>query len=225
MVKSQRDVLWKALILTVIVFSAGFFMGYSFEKGRIYEIESDYQKMRLRQIDANLQTVYYNSMISKEDSFCDVAIDENINFADRLYEEGIKIEKYLKASKITEELLTNQKEYILFKTQFWLNAISLKRQCNAEYVNVVYFYEQKTEDFNLNTDQNVMSGMLFEIKQEYGPEIMLIPLATDLNISTVNIVLDQYNITELPALLINEEKVMLGLSNKSDIIKEIDRFL
>ncbi|UCD03995.1 MAG: hypothetical protein JSW73_05695 [Candidatus Woesearchaeota archaeon] len=225
MVKSQKDVFWKAAILTIAVFSLGMFIGYSFERGRVFEIEEDYNIMKLRQIDANLQTLYYNNMVIQDSKFCEVAIDENIKFADELYEEGVKIERYLNANKITKDLLINQKEYILFKTQFWLNAISLKKKCYADYVNVVYFYKQKSEDFDVNTDQNVMSGMLFEIKQGYGPEIMLIPLAVDLNISTIDIVVNQYNITEYPALLINEETVMQGLHNKNEIIEEIDKFL
>jgi len=225
MVKSQRDVFWKAAILTVVVFTAGLLMGFSFEKGRIFEIEEDYNKMRLRQIDANLQTLYYNSMIAQDSRFCEIAIDENIKFADELYAEGTKIEQYLKANKITEDLMINQKEYILFKTQFWLNAVALKRRCYADYVNVVYFYKQQPENFNVDTDQNVMSGILFEIKQEYGPDIMLIPLAVDLNISTIDIAVSQYNITKYPALLINEEKVMQGLYNKEEITEEIEKFL
>lgn len=225
MVNSQKDVFWKAAVLTILVFSLGMLVGYSFERGRVVEVEEDFNIMRLRQIDANLQTLYYNTMVVQDSKFCEIAIDENIRFADELYEEGVKIEKYLDANKITEELLIDQKEYILFKTQFWLNAISLKRKCYADYVNVVYFYEQTSEDFEINTDQNVMSGMLFEIKQEYGPDIMLIPLAVDLNISTIDIAISQYKISEYPALLINEEIVMQGLHNKDEITEEIDKFL
>ena len=85
------DLFWKALVLTVVVFLLGVFLGYSLEKNRIKDIQTESQKIELKWDDARLQSLYYQNL---EPRFCNSAIEENLNFADKAYQEGLKIEEY-----------------------------------------------------------------------------------------------------------------------------------
>jgi len=53
--------------------------------------------------------------------------------------------------------------------------------------------------------QNVISNLLFQLKQEKQDKIMLIPIAADNNLFAINLLIEEYNITELPTVLIDEK--------------------
>ena len=130
------DLFWKALVLTIVVFLLGVFLGFALERNRIGNIEREFQRIDLQWNDAKLQTLYYQNI---EPRFCDSAIRENLEFADRVYKEGLKIEGYDKASFLTSDLELEKKKYALLKVEFWLNSIVLKEKCEAKYVNLVYY--------------------------------------------------------------------------------------
>ncbi len=220
MVKIQTDVFWKAAIITVVVFALGVLLGYFLESSRFAEIEEGYKEIEIQWQDARLQTAYYQTMSQTSPSFCEIAINENLNFADRVYEEGLKLERYEGANKLTTKLLIDKKRYSLLKVQFWINSISLKRSCNATYKNLVYFYAHSPTLYQ-KSEQDMTSIILKELKEERGVELMLIPLPIDLDMATINMATKQYNITSVPTLLIDEEMKLEGTHSK----EEIEKFL
>jgi predicted DsbA family dithiol-disulfide isomerase len=50
---------------------------------------------------------------------------------------------------------------------------------------------------------------------------MLIPLPIDINIATINILKENYNISDVPTLLINEKIKLTGVYNIKEIEKEM----
>ena len=76
------DLFWKALVFTVIVFLLGVFLGYQLEKSRINNVREEFEIIDLKWDDARLQSLYYQNL---EPRFCDSAIEENLNFADKFY--------------------------------------------------------------------------------------------------------------------------------------------
>lgn len=211
----QKDAFWKAAVLTAVIFFAGVLLGYLIEKNRAAKIEEQFAETELEWADAKLQSLYYQ-MINPE--WCDAAIKENINFADRVYEQGLTLEKYEEANQITKKLLFEKKKYALLKAEFWINSILLKEKCNASYKNLVYFY---TDDPSLKEEQeqDIQSVILMNLKGKYGDKMMLIPLPIDLNISIINVMKDTYDIKTAPTILINEKISLEGLQ-KENILEE-----
>jgi hypothetical protein len=208
----QSDVFWKAFVLTTAIFLTGIFVGYLLDSGRVEEIRKEYKEMDIKSIDARLQSLYYQTF-KNSSNFCEPAIEENIKFADKIYAEGLRLEQYEKINKLTPSLISDKRRYILLKLQFWLNCIELKRNCNAGYTNVVYFYS----GINETTEEYVQGIALLDLKNECGGNMMLIPLATDLNITTIDMVKRQYNITTTPAILIDERIKLDGYQSRQDL--------
>ena len=102
-----------------------------------------------------------------------------------------------------------------------LNSIKIKKECNASYSNVVYFYKFRDEDPDLIARKGVFSRLLGELKDSYGNEILLIPIAVDNNVSSVKLLLHNYNLSEdeLPVILINEEIKIIELQTLEDLKK------
>ena len=151
-------------------------------------------------------------------SFCEAAIKENLNFADRVYKEGLKIEQYENSNKLTKKMTIDKQKYALLKVEFWINSIVLKKKCNTDYVNLVYFYLNEP-DFNQKIKQDTQSLILRDLKHKYGSDLMLIPLPMDLDISMINIMKDAYDIDIAPTILLNEETKLEGVTKQEDIEK------
>jgi|TARA_Y100000310_G_scaffold186143_2_gene186194 hypothetical protein len=209
------DLFWKALVLTVVVFLLGVFLGFALESNRVRDVEEQYRRIELEWSDAKLQSLYYQNL---EPRFCDSAIEENLNFADKVYKEGLKLETYDKASFLTDDLEWEKRKYALLKVEFWLNSIVLRERCNADYINLVYFFANDPE-FEIKAEQNAQSGILKDLKQKHGKQLMLIPLPIDMDISMVNIMKGTYDISKTPTILINEEVKLEGLRSFEELDK------
>lgn len=210
----QSDVFWKAFILTLVIFSLGIFVGFWLDNARVEQIREEYKEMEISSIDARLQTLYYQTF-KNSSNFCEPAIQENLVFADKIYAEGLRIEEYEKINKLTPSLISDKRRYMLLKLQFWLNCIELKRNCNASYKNLVYFYSH----YNTTMEEDVQSAVLMDLKNECGSSLMLIPLIIDLNITTIDIIKKQYGVTRTPTILIDEKIKLEGLQTREELEK------
>ena len=215
MVGIQKDAFWKAGIFTLVVFVLGVLLGLFLDEYRVSKVREDFSRVEIEWADAKIQSIYYQSMTS---SFCEAAIKENLNFADRVYKEGLKIEQYENSNKLTKKMTIDKQKYALLKVEFWINSIILKKKCDANYVNLVYFYLNEP-DFNQKIKQDTQSIILRDLKHKYGSDLMLIPLPIDLDISMINIMKDAYNITVAPTILLNEEIKLEGITKQEDLEK------
>ncbi len=209
----QKDVFWKAAIITLVVFSLGIFLGYSLESSRWEEIQEEYKQVEVQWAEAKLQTLYYQLLTPE---FCEAAIKENLKFADKVYEQGLKLEKYESANRLTSEMEYEKMRYALLKLEFWLNSISLKKRCETDYLNVVYFYSDNPS-MKEKAEQDSQSVILKNLKDKYASKIMLIPLPIDMDISTINIIKQTYSITESPTILIDEKTKLEGIQSLEEL--------
>lgn len=219
MFNSQKNVFWQAFILAAFVFAAGILLGFVLENWRSGEIESLYFQSELDLLDIRIQNDIYS--LAKID--CARAVQENIDFADRIYEEAKLLDRYEQASKITENMALQHKKYDLLRTLFWINSIKIKSRCNATYYDAVYLYKYNNPSLEIKAKQLVFSRILSELKESRGDDIMLIPIAGDNNLVSVDLLMGLYNITEaeLPVILIDERIKIGDIEKKSDIDKLI----
>lgn len=212
------NIFFKAAVLTTVVFIIGIAFGMWMDSIRLNEIESSIEEITIQWNDAKMQESYYNAFIDTP-GFCDSAIEANLDFNEKIYEQGIKIERYEIVNKFTPTLQLEKKRYALLQTQFWMNSIHLREVCDVDYTTVVYLHS-KNESFAIN--QKVQSAVLLDAKKACGNDIMLIPLPADLGIQTIEIVKSNFGIETFPSIIINENIVLQGLQTESDLAQYID---
>lgn len=219
MFRSQKNVFWQALLLTIIIFGFGIFLGFILENWRTNKIKDFSQQSEIELLDIKIQ----NEIYSKEIFNCEIAIQENLNFAEKVYKQAEILGRYEKASRLTEDLRVQHKKYDLLRAILFLNSIEIKEKCNSSYYEVVYFYEYLTENLALKAEQDTFSKLLLKVKEEKGNEVLLIPIAADNDLSSVNILLNKYNISkqELPVILINRKIKITTLENIKNLLKHL----
>ncbi|MBD3247229.1 hypothetical protein GF378_01260 [Candidatus Pacearchaeota archaeon] len=222
MLKSKKHVFWEALLLTIVVFALGLLMGVAFEGRRVDKINDYYAISEISMMDV----LALNDLMSLENTNtnCSTIIDSNLLFADRIYEEARQLERYDTAGKITENIKLAHKKYDLMRTFLWINSMRTFNTCKdqADFNVVVYLYEYETEDLAKKATQNVWSRTLFDLKQEFGEKIVLIPIAADSNLASLDSLLMQYEIEQYPVVIINNKFVLNELTSVDEMEKYLD---
>lgn len=217
MIKNQKHVFWIALLATLFLFNFGIYLGYTIENSRLNQINSLYANSELNLLDIKIMSEIFNY----QNFDCKLAVQENIDFANKIYDEAKLLEKYDNAKTFSTEVKTQHKKYDLLRTLFWINSMNLKQKCNAGYHNIIYFYDYVNPTLEQKAKQSVFSRILMELKQKKGNDVMLIPIAADNDISSVNLFLKSYNISEFPVILIDEKIQITQLENITQIEKAI----
>lgn len=218
--KNQRHVFWQALIVTIFIFGVGILLGVWMENLRSDKISEMYINSEIELLDIKIQTNIFDLGIIE----CEEAVRNNIVFADKIYFEAIQLSKYEDSNKFTNSLILQHKRYDLLRILLWMNSMKIKEQCGnkVNYINVVYFYEYKEPDLNKKAKQAIFSKVLEEIKENYKDKVILIPIAGDLDITSLNLLKSEYNIGELPCVLINEEVKITKLETSEEIIEILE---
>ena len=217
---SQKSVFWQALLVTLLLFGVGIVVGIILENWRTSQIDQLLQQSNLDMADIKLQTDIYSST----DFNCGSAISENFRFAERIYSEAQLLDRYDSASTLTTDLQTRHYSYDLLRANLLLNSMVIREHCNNSYYEVVYFYRYNNQSLDTKAKQNTFSKLLFELKTREGSRVLLIPLAGDSDLASINILMDKYNIVddELPVIVINGKKKITQLENIDDLMKNFD---
>jgi len=220
MFKSQKNVFWEALLVTILIFGIGVFLGVVLENWRTNKVDYLYQQSEIKLFDIRTQSEIYSS----GEFECKTAVEENLKFADRIFEEAEILSRYEGAGRLTDNLKLEHKKYDILRALLWINSIKIKKECKADYHNVVYIYHYNNLEIATKAEQGVFSKLLSELKQNQGDKVMLIPMAGDNNLTSVSIMMNKYNITEseLPVILIDEKIKITDLKKIEELEKNLN---
>jgi hypothetical protein len=211
----QWDLVWKAGVVTAVIFAVGIGLGMWMDLSRVGSVQERLTAIDLEWNDARLQSLYFSTLNSS--AACEAAIRANLDFNGKIYAEGQTIEQYEKINRFAPDLIQQKKRYALLQFQFWLNSMSLKKNCGANYTTFAYFYSHY--DTSLEMDQNLQSAALLQLKEECGDSVLLVPLPLDMGLTSVDILKSTYGINSAPSILVDETEVLKGLQGLPELEK------
>ncbi len=217
MFDNPKHVFWQAFVAAVIVFVFGIWMGFLLENYRTSQAGIAYSRSEVDLTDVRLQSEIYRH----QEIDCSTSVRENVLFADRIYEEAKTLDQQKQANQLTDDIVYQHKKYDLLRTIFWLNSISIRNACNSSYHTIVYFYQYQNPDLDKKAEQGVVSNVLKDLKEKYGNQVLLIPLAADNNLTSITLLRSYYHINTLPTVLIDEKVAVEGLVTLDDLEKKM----
>lgn len=215
MIKNQKFIFLYALILTLVVFNLGVFMGYMLEASRTNKINRMYIEAEMEVLDQRIQ----NDASAVVNFSCGDLVQENINFGDKIFNEALQIKRYEDANRINEDIIFQHKRFDLLRTLFWVNSIKIKKKCNSVFHTIVYIYKYNNPSVAQISEQKFFSNLLSELKEKWGHNIMLIPIAGDNDLISLDLLMKEYGVAELPTILIDEKFKITEVNNIEDIEK------
>jgi len=210
---NNKNAFWQALVYTIAILAIGFAVGFFFEGVRSDNLQSIYANSEINLMDEQLRAQIAQDL----NISCTIAVNNEFEFADRIYWEAAKLENADYATKFTGSLKTLHKRYDQLRTLLWLESIDLKKRCNADFHTLVYIYDYEPKDINQKALQLSMSKQLLDLKNKYLDKILLIPIAGDMNLESLNLILDSKDIIKLPVVIIDENKKFEDLQTLSEI--------
>lgn len=216
MLKSQKHVFWEALLVTILVFSIGIFLGMMLEGNRLNKINEYYAQSEISLMDM----LVFQEIVKSNDTSCNVLIESSIDFADRIYNEAMFLSRY-NDQQLTGSTELAQKRYALLRTLLWMNVIRTQEHCENEFNSVIYLYDQKETDLTKKAEQQVWSKILRDLKEDLGEDIILIPIAVNEEFISLNSIIKEHDIKELPAVIINDA-VITEIISKDELKKYLD---
>ncbi len=211
----QKSVFWKALIATLIVFNLGVLLGYLIEANRIDALNEIALQTELELLDIGLQKDLYKFV----DISCNNSVSYILKFGNKVYEDALLLDRYEEANDFSSSIVDTHRKYDMLRTVLWVNAINLKKSCKTDFVTFVYFYKYNGPSIETKARQKVFSNVLKDIKDELGDAAILIPIAADNNITSLDILMEAYNVTSYPSILINEKILITELKAKDEILR------
>ncbi len=212
---NPKRAFWEALVIAGAIFLLGILIGVSFEDSKLNKIDQYYALSEISLMDS----IALGRIADLNVSNCLDLIKNDVGFADRIYNEALLLEKYESSGQLTDSLALVHKKYDVLRTVLWINVMKTREKCSGNFNSVVYLYNYETENLEEKAKQTVWSRILFDLKQQEKDKIILIPIAANNNISSLDSITQRLGISRYPAVIVNEKDVLYDITSVNDIKK------
>jgi hypothetical protein len=216
MLGNRKNAFWEALLIAGIIFILGLLLGLFLESNRLQQTNDYYSQAEVSLMDS---VALSNSINIGQN--CQNLINSNLEFADKIYNEARVLEQYEDSGKISDSLKIAHSKYDLLRTILWQNIMKIEEKCPNQFNSIIYLYVYDPASIHQKATQNVWSNILYEVKQQQGSNLILVPIATDGNLSSLNYLIREFNVTSFPAVIVNDKKVLYNLTTSVNLEKEL----
>ncbi len=199
-----KHAFWQALVFTVFIFGIGLFFGFFVEQSRVTGAQLGLINSEVNVLDAQIRERALDTFAVD----CELAVQSTFDFADTIYYEARTLEQYDNANKFPDLLGALHRRYDLLRTMLWIEAVELKDRCDVDFHTVVYLYEYNTEDIDTSSYQAYYSRLLYDLKLAHPEEVILIPIAANSGLASLDLLVEQQDVSTLPAIVIDERTVV-----------------
>ena len=197
---SSKHIFWQALIFTILIFGIGLIFGYFLESSRADKSQFSLMTSEINLLDDQIRS----ELIGKSNISCELAVKSTFAFADKIYEDALQLEKFDAVSKFNRDnLLMLHKRYDLLRMMLWEEAITLKKRCGG-FHTVVYFFNYDPQDVEMRARQAFFSRLLVDVKNDYPDKVLLIPVAGNVDLASVELAMESYSL-DSPSILVDEK--------------------
>jgi len=210
--KHTKDAFWQALVFTVFIFGIGLMSGLFMESSRLSEVEISAINSEIDLLDAELR----NEVMASFDVECDSAISSTFEFADKIYTDASNLESFDEQSSLIDTFKSIHRRYDLLRTLLWIESVDLKEKCGAEFHTVVYLYDYEPDSVEQEARQDLYASVTGELKNGQD-NVLLIPIAVNLDISSLDLIIAEYSLEKFPVIIIDETYVIDGLITIKDL--------
>lgn len=204
MVSSDKGAFWQALIAALFIFGLGIVIGFLIEANRTTQVSLLLQHSEVNVLDEQLR----GRLLTDLNVDCKTAQQSSFDFADNIYREAFRLERYDSASKFSDELQIAHRRYDLLRMYLWAESIKIRERCKSDFHTVVYLYNYSTTDLDIRAQQTAYARLLTDVKQKYPDSILLIPLAVDSDLASLDLTLATYDVLSTPSIIIDEQVVV-----------------
>ncbi|MEK6908998.1 MAG: hypothetical protein AABX23_03025 [Nanoarchaeota archaeon] len=212
----SKHAFWQALVFTVVVFFFGMLLGFYLELNQSQSIYTDLVNSELNILDEQVR----QRLITDSNLSCELGKESLFTFADKIYDDAIDLEEVDGTGRIGD-LTVLHKRYDLLRTLLLLEAEKLKERCLQDFHIVTYLYYYNVENIDISSKQNYLSNLVFDLKTENPDEVILIPIAIDTDVASVDLLVKSLDSKTYPMIIVNKELIitdLIGFEQLRDLV-------
>ena len=210
---NKKHAFWQALVISIIIFIAGLLLGLWLEEARTNKMEKILAISEINLLDSQLiGKVNENFNLS-----CEISKKQLFQFADKIYEEAQLLEQYDASSQLIDLISVMHKRYDLLRVMLWSESIKIKKECHEEFHTAIYFFQYQNPPISIKSQQTAFSRFLMNMKEKHGNNLLLIPIAGDLNLTSIDMLKTNFKIKTLPAILVDEKTLISSIEELEKI--------
>lgn len=189
--------------LTLMIFLLGVTMGVLIDNIRLQSVTQASKEKELDYTSLQFQYLYLSTLENTNES-CGVfqaTLENSLRDLSKSFE---KITSYEEESNLNkQEYKLVLRKYLLDNLRYWLFAQKTRELCQADTVNILYFYSGNYCDICPN--QGVI---LTYFKNLFGERLLVFPIDTDYSEEehSISILMRKYNITTYPSIVLENKK-------------------
>lgn len=195
----SKHAFWQSFIFTIVVFTLGLALGFFLEGVQSDNIHSRLINSELNLLDDQLT----QEIINDYNVSCVKSRQSLFAFADRIYEEAVELEEIDGTGRLGD-LTVLHKRYDLLRTLLLKEAKNLKERCGNDFHIFAYFYLYNSEDIETSSKQNYFSRVLYDLKELHPDTVLLIPIASDTDLISVEALINALDIHTYPSIVIDD---------------------
>lgn len=199
--------------MTALVFTLGILFSTVIDTERATVLEEELNENLVEIESRNLQLSYLKS---SEVTSCD-ALKEGLQNILADYNKRLERVKAFKEKSILKKdrFQSINRKYVISGVRYWMFANDLKSRCEFEADTVLFF--TRSIEAEACPDCRRQGEQLSLLKKEYGEQILIFSIPVDVDDGMVDILEKQYNVTELPSLVLNSNRTMKGYHSRKEI--------
>ena len=214
---NSKNSFWQALVVTIFVFIAGLVLGFYIELSNVGKSD---MLIRSSEVDFLDQQIKVSSLSSDINFNCENARKNVFDFADQIYKDATKFEEEDAQSKLTEDQRDIlHKRYDLLRLNLWLESLKLREKCDENFHVILYFFDYSSPDIDVRSEQRILSLVLLDLKYKYPNKVLLLPIAANMDLGSIDMIKENYNISSSPTLIIDESLVIDYLLTSDELEK------
>lgn len=202
-------------VITVVVFVLGLLLGIVIENERVNVIKSREREHTINFDSLQLQYLYISSLLERNGS-CP-AISTSLNrYINATEKSRMELESYIDKNIMHgNEFELLKREYMIAQLNYWIMSKKTKAICGSDFVTVLYFHSKRCDRCD---DQGFV---LDYFKKMLGDRLLVFTIDAEFSVEpNIPLLVDTYNITQMPTLIIDEKKFE-GFQSKDALMDEL----
>ncbi len=215
------------LILVIMIFTIGIFIGTSVEQARVENLYTQLSDQDLKYQNLVTEDNYMNYIISNIDKNNKSSLDASCRLIKGAYytsiknldDSRLKLENYINKGKVKEkEFYRLKSHYLNLEIDYWIMANKINNICDSNMNPILYFYAEDKKCPSCE-DQGVH---LNYVKQKLKDNVLIFSLDSERD-GPVKLLAQKYNVyeRELPVLVINDE--VYGFKTNDEIFEILNQ--
>lgn len=213
----DRKVDWRypiiAVAVTILIFSGIFYAGFMLNNYKVDNLKAQIEDVETEQ-RSRIIGLELSESLQKQD--CRAVQGWMNTTVDDLRDLRLEVAAYESSNKINNrDYTTVKKRYMNLLLQNLIQVRNYDQTCDKEVVDIVYFYD---DGCDACTDQ---ATILTQIRQDYGKDVVVYPLDTELDMQPINFLLNYYDIERYPSVVVDGE-VYEGFQSQDNLTASIE---